>query len=424
MRKFRTIFAFLILLFLLSSCSSGERKKDKQVGPKENQIEDDFSSSPTSAKARKEGEPYFIGYAPDNYSMDFDTSRLYGLEDKKSKFYPKDGVRGIYVNSYLLTNENAYQNLVDLLDSSRLNAVVVDIKDDWGNVIFDFSSEDEDIEASSINILNPQKFLQDMHERGVYVIGRIPTFKDSVLTKKHPEWAFHLNDGSLRTNSSGEVFLNPFLKETRSYILKLAELGCKVGFDEIQFDYVRFPEGFETFADQLYYSKGDYATADMADDDKRVAAITDFIRQAREKVSEYKHPISIDVFGYALQAGRAGGIGRDFSEMANQTDILSSMIYPSHRALGSFNIEKPDLEPYELVNAYLKEEKEILDSLDYPPKSRPRLQDFTASRIGAGNRQEYGKEQVEAQIEACYDQGLDEYLIWNAAGEYSQGVDY
>lgn len=267
--------------------------------------------------------------------------------------------------------------------------------------------------------------IEDFHNRGIYVIGRVTTFKDSIITEKHPDWGFTLDDGSLWKNAQDEAFMNPFLKEVQDYDLKIAKLAAQAGFDEIQFDYVRFAEGFETFGDTLDYSKDEFENnTEMDEGEKRVAAITGFVQRAREELQKYDVPISIDVFGYALQVRHAEGIGQDFDKMANQTDVISAMIYPSHWGSGSFDLDKPDLQPYELVKRYLDEEQEVLGALDHPPLSRPWIQDFTASWIGEGNWMEYDADAVQAQIDAIYDQGQNEYLIWNANSEYSTGVDY
>ena len=143
----------------------------------------------------------------------------------------------------------------------------------------------------------------------------------------------------------------------------------------------------------------------MVEGVKWVAAISNFVRRARESLQAFGIPISVDVFGYALQAGRASGIGQDFSEISNQADIMSSMKYPSHWGPYSFEIEKPDLEPYELVKRYLKEEQKIFSKLEHKPQSRPWIQDFTASWIGEGNWMEYDADAVQAQIDAIYESG-------------------
>ena len=427
--KRKISYLFLSLILVLTSCTNTNQKEVSKVDDKtidhaaEEILEDNGLIN--EAIEKPVGEPYEVGVTPDDYNMDYDTSRLLSLEEKKSKYYPKDGVKGLYFNTYSINNPEIYNKIIALMEDTALNTVVIDIKDDWGNVTMNFDTDDEDIKYSKIDIVDPEALIEDLHSRGIYVIGRVTTFKDSIITEKHPDWGFTLDDGTLWKNGHEEAFMNPFLKEVQDYDIKIATLAAQAGFDEIQFDYVRFAEGFESFGDTLDYSRGEYENEiEMDEGEKRVGAITGFVQRAREELQAYNVPISIDVFGYALQVRRAEGIGQDFDEMANQTDVISSMIYPSHWGSWSFDIEKPDLEPYELVIRYLDEEKEILGQLDHPPVSRPWIQDFTASWIGEGNWMEYDGDAVQAQIDAIYDHGQNEYLIWNANSEYSSGVDY
>ncbi|MFO3716062.1 putative glycoside hydrolase [Anaerococcus cruorum] len=428
--KRKIIYIFLSFMLLLTSCTStnntdeASKVEDKDIDQVAEDILDE-NGLINEAVEKPVGEPYEVGVTPDDYNMDYDTSRLLSLEEKKSKFYPKDGVKGLYFNTYSINTPETYNKIVGLIEDTDLNAVVIDIKDDWGNVTMNFETDDEDVSYSKIDIVDPEALIEDFHSKGIYVIGRVTTFKDSIITEKHPDWGFTLEDGTLWKNGHDEAFMNPFLKEVQDYDLKIAKLAAEAGFDEIQFDYVRFAEGFETFGDTLDYSRGEFENeTEMDEGEKRVAAITGFVQRAREELQAYNVPISIDVFGYAMQVRRAEGIGQDFDKMANQTDVMSSMIYPSHWGSWSFDIEKPDLEPYELVSRYLEEEKKIFNELEHPPVSRPWIQDFTASWIGEGNWMEYDGDAVQAQIDAIYDQGLNEYLIWNANSEYSSGVDY
>lgn len=429
--KRRLSYFFLSFMLILTSCTStntntdeSSKVDDKTLDQAASDILED-NGLINDAIEKPVGEPYEVGVTPDDYNMDYDTSRLLSLEEKKSKFYPKDGVKGLYFNTYSINTPETYNKIVDLIEETDLNAVVIDIKDDWGNVTMNFDTDDEDIQYSKIDIVDPEALIEDFHSRGIYVIGRVTTFKDSIITEKHPDWGFTLDDGTLWKNGHEEAFMNPFLKEVQDYDLKIAKLAAESGFDEIQFDYVRFAEGFETFGDTLDYSRGEFENeTEMDEGEKRVSAITGFVQRAREELQAYNVPVSIDVFGYAMQVRRAEGIGQDFDQMANQTDVMSSMIYPSHWGSWSFDIEKPDLEPYELVFRYLEEEKKIFNEIEHPPVSRPWIQDFTASWIGEGNWMEYDGDAVQAQIDAIYDQGLNEYLIWNANSEYSSGVDY
>lgn len=438
MKRNKLIYLFIFsIILILSSCTNSDKDNSDIENQKIGQIlEDNGENNNNKLDGNEEGlinevldrevgVPYEVGVTPDDYNMDYDTSRMHDLKSKKSKYYPKDGVKGLYLNAYSINNPEIYNKIVEKIDTTNLNTIVVDIKDDWGNVTMNFNTDDEDINYSKTDIIDPKSLLEDLHQKNIYVIGRVTSFKDSIITEKHPEWGFTLDDGSLWKNGGGEAFMNPFLKEVQDYDIKIAKLAAEAGFDEIQFDYVRFAEGFETFGDKLTYSRGEFEDKDdMEEGEKRVAAITGFVQRAREELQNYGVPISIDVFGYALQVRRAEGIGQDFDQMANQTDAISSMIYPSHWGKWSFDIEKPDLEPYNLVYRYLDEEKKILKALEHPPQSRPWIQDFTATWIGEGNWMEYDAEAVQAQIDAIYAQGQNEYLIWNASGEYSDGVNY
>ncbi|MDD7305861.1 MAG: putative glycoside hydrolase [Peptoniphilaceae bacterium] len=428
MKYFRKSLVLVFLsIFLLASCNN-------KYSANRNVLSSDIESQDAVNLGQKKpskiekkhpyGKAYEVGVTPDDYNMDYDTSRLKDLSSKKSPYYPKDGVRGLYFNTYNISNPDVFNHIMDLLETTDLNTVVVDIKDDWGNITCKFSTKDKDIIYATNAVFDAEEFVKKMHEKKVYLIGRITTFKDSIITEKHPDWGFKRKDGSLWKNSSGEAFMNPFLNDVRDYDIKIAELAAMVGFDEIQFDYIRFPEAFETFEKELNYSKGDFEKANLSGGDMRVMAISSFVQRAREELQNYNIPVGIDVFGYAMQVGRADGIGQDFAEMANQADVMSAMIYPSHWAKYSFDLEKPDLEPYELVKRYLTEEEKIFSKLDHKPQSRPWLQDFTATWIGQGNYMVYDKDAVEAQIKAVRDMGQKEYLIWNASGQYTQGVDY
>ncbi len=156
---------------------------------------------------------------------------------------------------------------------------------------------------------------------------------------------------------------------------------------------------------------------------KRVKAVTDFVAYAQKELKPYDVKVSVDIFGYTATLPEAPGIGQNFSKISENVDVISSMIYPSHWT-SYFGIAKPDTEPYRLVQEYAKLEKKKLDELKTPPVSRPWLQDFTASWLGSGNYLVYGKKEVEDQIRALKDQGINEYLLWNASNRYSPNVDY
>ena len=334
--------------------------------------------------------------------------------------YPADGVKGIYVTAYSVGYEEKFNKLVDYVDSTDLNAMVIDIKDDMGVVTADFKSDDTHIQENTEEYIPDIEELMDvMEEKQIYPIARIVTFKDTLLANEQPEMSFTESDGSVWVASNGESFINPFLKKTWDYAVNVGIEAAKVGFKEVQFDYVRFPEGFEVWGDTLNYDMGDYADLEMTDDQKRVQAITDFTAYAKEKLMPYGVDVSVDIFGYTASVVEASGIGQNFPQISENVDVISSMIYPSHWGTDYFGIYKPDLYPYELVSEYMIVENELLATLETPPISRPWLQDFTASYLGSGFYQTYGKEQVDAQVQALYDAGVNEFLLWNALNNYT-----
>ncbi|MDX8045790.1 putative glycoside hydrolase [Gracilibacillus sp. S3-1-1] len=333
--------------------------------------------------------------------------------------YP-DAVRGIYVTGNSAGGSH-FDSLVDLVDTTDLNAMVIDIKEDHGYVTYQ-PEEELPYEGVSKNLMNVEEVLERLSEKNIYPIARIVVFKDSMLAEARPDLSFQEN-GEVWVNGKKEAFVNPFQKEVWDYNIDIAKKVAQLGFKEIQFDYVRFPEGFEKRDQELEYAQGDYQDSDLDDIKKRVEAVTDFVSYAREELAGYNVDVSVDIFGYAATIEETPGIGQNFSKIADNVDVISSMIYPSHWT-SYFGIEKPDTEPYRLVTEYAKVENKVLEALDDPPVSRPWIQDFDAPWLYSGPTFHYGAKEVEAQIKALQENGIDEYLIWNAGNSYTKGVDY
>jgi hypothetical protein len=334
--------------------------------------------------------------------------------------YP-DAVRGVYVTGHS-AGGSRFDSLVKMMDDTELNAMVIDIKDDWGNITYIPETTSPNHSIGKPYIKDVRQKLQVMEKHQIYPIARIVVFKDSVLPKTRPDLSFTEN-GHLWKNGRGESFVNPFLKEVWDYNVGIAIEAAKLGFQEIQFDYVRFPEGFEKRDQTLSYGMGQYTDMQMDNVQKRVQAVTDFVQYAKEQLDPYNVKVSVDIFGYTATLPEAPGIGQNFSKISKHVDVISSMIYPSHWT-SYFGISKPDLEPYRLITEYAKVENEKLKQLEHPPISRPWIQDFTASYLGKGNYLKYGVAQVEAQIRALNENGINEFLLWNAGNTYTQNVDY
>ncbi|MFD1360166.1 putative glycoside hydrolase [Lentibacillus salinarum] len=334
--------------------------------------------------------------------------------------YP-DAVRGIYVTGPSAGGER-FNKLVDLVETSDLNAMVVDIKEDHGNLTVSVPEDSPYKDAAVDYIDSPREMLEYLEEKGIYPIARIVVFKDSVLAEKNPDLSFRKN-GEVWTNNKGESFVNPFQKEVWEYNLEIARQAAEMGFQEIQFDYVRFPEGFENRDDELSYSQGDYKNEDMSNVKRRVKAVNEFVAYAKDELDYYDVDVAVDIFGYTATVEEAPGIGQNFPDISSHIDVISSMIYPSHWT-SYFDIDFPDKEPYKTVKRYAEVENKILDQLENRPVSRPWIQDFEAPWLYSGAPTEYGKVEVEAQIKALNENGINEFLIWNAGNTYTENVDY
>ena len=274
--------------------------------------------------------------------------------------YPENGVKGIYVTAYSAGGTDKMKDLINFVNTSGLNAMVIDVKDDVGKMTMDLQSENEIIQKSTEEfVTDPAAMMKQLEENKVYPIARVVVFKDTLLAEARPELSFKKADGSVWKNGNGDAFVNPFSKEVWDYNVEVAKQAAKMGFKEIQFDYVRFPEGFENESDSLTYTRGDYETSELDDVQQRVEAVTDFVEYAREELKPYDVEVSVDIFGYAATVPEAPGIGQNFAKISENVDVISSMIYPSHWN-SYFGISKPDLEPYKLVAEYMKVENNLL----------------------------------------------------------------
>lgn len=340
--------------------------------------------------------------------------------------YPEEGVKGIYVTAHSAGGAKM-DELVDLLNRTDLNSMVIDIKDDYGNITADLNSDNELVNDMTMEMFDTEEVMSILDENDIYPVARIVVFKDTLLAKAQPELSFTHSDGSVWTNNNGDGFVNPYMKEVWDYNIEVAIQAAKLGFKEIQFDYVRFAEGFELLDRELNYGHGHYGSDDLdvINMEYRNQAVTDFVAYAKEQLKPYGVDVSVDIFGYAAVVRETPGIGQSFPGIAREVDVISSMIYPSHWGLGNLDIAIPDLEPYNLVNNYAKIELELLDELgEDAPTTRPWIQDFTASYLGAGYYMRYGAAEVTAQVKALADNGINEFLLWNAGNTYSEGATY
>ncbi|MDF2668188.1 MAG: GTP-binding protein [Paenibacillus sp.] len=325
-------------------------------------------------------------------------------------------IKGVYATAHSAAGARM-ETLLKLLDETELNALVVDIKDDFGYITYPTGNPELEALGTTQNIIKSMPDLMDkLKQHDVYPIARIVVFKDTILAEMKPELSFLNPDGSLWNNgkSKPDSFVNPYKKEVWDYNIAVAKEAVKAGFKEIQFDYVRFPEGFETHAEKLTFDK---------DERSRTDVVADFVKYARKELNPLGARVSVDIFGYAASVPAAEGIGQDFEKISQQVDVIAPMVYPSHYGTGWYGSKVPDAAPYTTILGAMADTKKKLEPLqDGKPIIRPWLQDFTASWIPGYIK--YGKHEIEEQIRALKDSGIHEFLLWNAGNTYTPGAFY
>jgi hypothetical protein len=250
-------------------------------------------------------------------------------------------------------------------------------------------------------IIDPARMVRRLHRQGIYVIGRIVTFQDSIMSRVRPDLAIQDLRGGVWRSYKDESWLDPYSIQAQDYNIALAIEAVELGFDEIQFDYVRFP------------SDGDTAKMWSRYKDERAPhdAIRQFLKRARAQIVPRGAYISADLFGLVALVLDDLGIGQKLELIAREVDYVSLMLYPSHYHKPEYGIRDPEREPYRTVALSLRDAKQRIAGTR--AKLRPWLQDFTL-------QVPYTPAEVRNQIQAVEDSGLDEWLLWNARNRYTE----
>jgi len=311
-------------------------------------------------------------------------------------------VKGLYWTAWTAGSTKARNKLLDVIDHTELNAVVVDIRDE-GQVFLKTKIKLADESKGTINaIAKPYDLLAALEKHKVWPIARIACFRDSYVPKKFPELGIKFANGTTWRDKKRFSWLDPYNKKNWEYIGEVVDYALDLGFPEIQLDYVRFPSEGKA-SSQVFPAKKGYAKAG----DNSADVIADFAKFIGEKVHKRNAVFSVDIFGIISSTKGDEGIGQQLEKVAEPFDVLSPMIYPSHFARGEYGIANPNASPYEIIKKSLNDYKKRL------PKTtiRPWLQAFS---LGV----KYGAPQLKAQIKAARDVGYKSFLLWNASNKY------
>ena len=348
-------------------------------------------------RLQNDNELFFVKYEQANIENQKKINTFLAFYNWEQFSRENSGVKGIYLNGYHFTNEEKMKKFDEILTNTSVNTVVLDVKTDNGHLLYDSKIIEVD-ELKNERIKYNKTSLKEFKEKyNIYLIGRVVAFQDPIFSKKYIDASIVDRSTNLQYSQNDQYFLDPSDLKSRNYILNIALEACELGFDEIQFDYIRYPD--TSYKNLKYDQESSF--------ENRVNNINSFLSNATIELHNNGCLSSADIFGYVLNSKTDNGIGQYLESIVDTVDFISPMIYPSHYSSGSFGFDKPNNHPYEVITASLT------DGLNRGVESRnlrPFLQGFWHSSNG-----------VRLNIKAAEDKGLH-WIVWNNSSEYK--LDY
>jgi len=310
--------------------------------------------------------------------------------------------KALYLSAYGIGSATLRDAALKLIDATELNALVIDIKDDRGLVPYRSAAlAAAGLAQTVVTVGDMAALVRSLHARRLYLIARIVTFKDQPLASAHPQWAVHDAHGAVWKDRESLAWIDPFRAAAWERSLALAEEAAQLGFDEVQFDYLRFPD-----ATGLVFAQPDTQ-------DGRVGAINGFLDAAQRRLLRYNVYISADIFGYVAWNTDDTHIGQQLEAIMRHVDYLSLMLYPSGFTFGIPGHRDPVAEPYDIVRDSLQRAQRRTGVAGL--RFRPWLQAF---RDYAFDRRAFGEREIRSQIEAADAAGTDGWMLWNPRNRY------
>jgi len=336
-------------------------------------------------------------YFVDSFQMDADLNNIRHLQKRKPA---KREVKGIYITAYSAGSPKKVDSIIDLINKTELNAVVIDIKDYSGLVLYDSNMLlVNELDTEDDRIGDVEALIQKFHDNDIYVIARQTVFQDPILARKKPEWAIKAKYGGLWRDNKGLAWVDPTQQSVWRYNVAIAKEAIRLGFDEINFDYVRFPS--DGNMSQVVYTNGDQSRAEV---------MGDFFAFLDQELSHEKAWISIDMFGFVMERHDGISIGQRLEDAVDHIDYISPMMYPSHYPSGHLNLANPAANPGLVIENGMKKGAPYFENTR--AEVRPWIQAFN---IGAN----YGAVNIRAQIDMVEKYTDGGWLMWNASNRYS-----
>jgi hypothetical protein len=323
-------------------------------------------------------------------------------------------IRGIYLNAYAAGSSNRLRQLLALAERTEINTFVVDVKDEKGiHYRTGVALAGELAQPGEITIRDLRAFADTLHARGIYAIARIVVFKDPILSKAKPEWSVRTPGGDLWIDRAGNSWVSTWEPAVWEYNIDIAAEVIEAGFDEVQFDYIRFPEAYASLPDQVHPKEAG----------SRTDAILAFLRQATARIHPLGGVVAADVFGLSPNDAGDVRIGQQWEPILAAADHVLPMVYPSHYFTTHLkNVPRPNRMPYETVFTSLGIGRIRMQRLEAAgvktARVIPWLQAFSAPWVD--REYDYGPDQAADQIRAVYDVGLEDWIFWHPGSRYEQ----
>jgi hypothetical protein len=323
---------------------------------------------------------------------------------------PPAKMRALYVNAWAFGGKR-FHELVRLADRTEVNTFVVDVKDDTGYLTYrsEVGTAIEIGANQQLRARDVRERLRIMREHGIFPVARIVVAKDPLLAAKRPNWAVLHVDGGLWRDRLDFAWVDAFNDSVWVYAAELAAEAVRMGFAEVQYDYVRFPDEPESkLASALFPGRRPGET-------KR-QGVTRNLRLLRERTKPLGVPFTIDVFGLTTSARSDMGIGQYWEDLITSADVVLPMVYPSHYGRGVYNLKHPNTEPYQVIRRAMQDALRRSAPLGETAEIRPYLQAFTLGQP------RYTAAMVREQIRAAEELGLDSWVLWNPRSAYDPGI--
>ena len=313
-------------------------------------------------------------------------------------------IRGLYINRFAAQSTRKMRKLIGVADSTEINAFVIDVKDEFG---LNFNSDDPILKKNAgtqTKVANMKALVDTLNAHGILPIARIVVFKDSVAARMNPGSTIRRADGSPWRDHEGLMWVNPYANAIWEYNFRVGEEMVKLGFGEVQFDYIRFPEPYKSLPQQVFpESKGRGKTE----------ALAEFLRAAKQRFDKLGVRTTADIFGLVTTVGGALEVGQRFEPMVKEVDVVLPMVYPSHYPRGSFGVARPNATPYDIIHIAISRARVRTEALGLKgERVRPWLQAFTLGQP------RYGPGEIQAQKKAVYDAGYEGWVLWHPGSTY------